>query len=384
MLAIVIPGAPRDLRFGAVPGLGGGSSQTQTSSYPAEIRDDVFGQIRGNIAAANHLAGEPYRPYAPEPVTGRWGALTQDQRNQVARNYGFQGEAQGGQFAVYLDANPALRRQFDSELAAGQFTGVPQVAGLSAAQQGAVDRLQSADWGRGALAAAEQTARGIAGYSPTPVREADLSAYMNPFAGAVVDSTLADLSRQNDIVQNRTRARMAGAGAFGSQGDVAQAETDRAYLDTVARTSAALNQANYANALQAAQADAGLGLQGANLGLSAANILSGLGMQQQQYELGGARAALGAGTLERDTEQAKLDAAYQDYLRRQQYPVQMLGVRQAALGGPLPTTTTTASSGPGLVSGLLGAASGAGNAFNILTGGQLLSGGNALGRFLGF
>jgi len=349
MRAVMFPGAPRDASSGAVYGSGGGGG----SSMPREIRD----AISANVEFANAAADTPFQAYTgqrvaefnpdqqsalglfrnatgagsgainqavsmvggmgatPTPIAGQWDSLGQDQRNQVARMFGYQGEAAGGQFAQYLDADPAKRAAFNQQLSAGQFSGMPSPT------------------------AAPISVRSLA--------DTDLSPYLNPYTQNVIDTTLADLGRQNDIVQNKTLARMAGAGAFGSQGTLAETENDRNYLDTVARTTAGLNQANFGQAQNAAVGDisreyaAATGnrdaaFANANLGLSSASLLGNLGLQQQQQALGGAQALLGAGSLGHTVDQAKLDAEYQEFMRQIGYPADQVQLRQIPLNGALP------------------------------------------------
>lgn len=85
---------------------------------------------------------------------------------------------------------------------------------------------------------------------------------------------------------------------------------------------------NLEQAMQAQQLNQAAGLSAANLGLNASANLGQLGKTQQDMALAGANALLQAGTLEQTTEQARLEAAYNQYLRQFNYPVEMLGVLQ--------------------------------------------------------
>lgn len=85
-----------------------------------------------------------------------------------------------------------------------------------------------------------------------------LSPYMNPYTQRVTNTVMKDLRRQNDILQNGVASSAEAAGAFGgSRHGVAEAETNRAFLDTAARTSAGLRQDAFNTALQSAQFDIG-------------------------------------------------------------------------------------------------------------------------------
>ena len=85
---------------------------------------------------------------------------------------------------------------------------------------------------------------------------------------------------------------------------------------------------NLEAAMQAQQLNQAAGLSAANLGLNASSNLGQLGKTQQDMALAGSGALLQAGTLEQATEQARLEAAYNQYLRQFNYPVEMLGVLQ--------------------------------------------------------
>jgi hypothetical protein len=95
---------------------------------------------------------------------------------------------------------------------------------------------------------------------------ANLQQYLNPFTSSVIDTTMQQLGRQNDILGNQTRARAAAAGAFGGTREtLAQSENNRAFLDTAGRTISGLNQANFGQAQQAIATDQNRALQAAGM-----------------------------------------------------------------------------------------------------------------------
>lgn len=217
----------------------------------------------------------------------------------------------------------------------------------------------------------------------------DLDRYMNPYIGAVVDATLADLDRQRQLQQQQVGHAATQAGAFGgSRHGVAEAETNRAFADTAARTAAGLRQqgfdsaaglmqqdlnrrlqaqglnqqadtsvagqnallqqqmalANLGYANEAAQLGAGLGLQAqlanqqaglaqAQQQLGAAGLLGQLGGQQQQMGLQGAAALLGLGELQRQQQQQQLDAIRNLPLEQQAIINQALGINPGGGSG---------------------------------------------------
>lgn len=205
----------------------------------------------------------------------------------------------------------------------------------------------------------EQSAQG-----PTA---AGLQQYMDPYQQSVIDTTMSELNRQNDIAGQGRAAQAVGAGAFGGgrQG-VMEAEAGRNLQDTQARTLAQLNSQNFGQAMntfqnqQQMQGQAGQSL--GNLGqsqfgaqqnalgqmMSGGQGLSSIfgGAAGQQAGLAGqqagglgdlARQQLGLGSFVREQDmadinnlmtmgqqqqaqqQAGLDANYQDFLQQRQY-----------------------------------------------------------------
>jgi hypothetical protein len=127
------------------------------------------------------------------------------------------------------------------------------------------------------------------------------------------------------------------------------------YARAAASTAANLNQANFNQAqtaaqndlsrlLAASQANQSAGLQAAGLQLNAAGALAGMGNQQLNMALQQAGALSTAGDAQQKNQQAQLDAAYQQYLLAQQYPLQMQQLLNGAVG-LIPQTGTTNTTG---------------------------------------
>jgi hypothetical protein len=71
----------------------------------------------------------------------------------------------------------------------------------------------------------------------------NLSAYQNPYEQQVVQQSLADINRQQQMAMNQLGAQAQGQGAFGgSRQGVAEAELARNYGDIAARTASGLRQ----------------------------------------------------------------------------------------------------------------------------------------------
>lgn len=231
-------------------------------------------------------------------------------------------------------------------------------------------------------------ARAVSQYTPEQVAaqqvqagsflNKNLQAYMNPYQQAVIDTTLADIERSRQLGAQAGAAQAIRARAFGgSRQAVAQAETNRAALEQAARTSAQLRaqgyeaatglmgqelsmeqQANLANQqamLEAARANQQAGLAGAQQRLAGAQQLYGMGEGQQrlglqaeqlnqaaameaaranqaagltaaQQQAAAAQQLYGAASQEQALEQARLDAARNLELERQQIINQALGL----------------------------------------------------------
>ena len=83
---------------------------------------------------------------------------------------------------------------------------------------------------------------------------ANTEAFMNPYTSQVIDTTLADLDRANQMALNRVGTAAVGAGSFGgSRQGIAEAETNRAFADQAARTAAQLRATGFNQAQSAAQ-----------------------------------------------------------------------------------------------------------------------------------
>ena len=228
------------------------------------------------------------------------------------------------------------------------------------------------------------------------LRDTDLSPYMNPFTQSVIDTSLADLSRARDVQRVSDNQAATAAHAFGgSRQGVADSLTNDAYLRNVASTTANLRSSNFDRAVASATADldrllgasqfnsgqsydaqktnvgnrltadqfnTGTALDvartnvsndmaGANFRLNAAGAMAGLGDQELNAALKRAGALAAVGDAQQQNQQARDDAAYEEFMRMIGYPSQQQAIRSAALGMiPIEqTTTTTSSQKPGFL-----------------------------------
>lgn len=297
------------------------SSHKDTSDTTTHTLDpQLDAAVYGNLARAQTIANTPYQPYTGQRVAG----FTPDQV-----------QAQGAYAGIAGD----------------QTGGAPLQSAIGAAQ-------------------------GVAGYQPQqvsaqtvgaqPLTGVDLSGYMNPYTRSVIDSTLSDLGRQQQIQDVNDASMATKAGAFGGSRSAVLQSLDHAnYARQAAQTAASLNQANFAQAQGAAQSDlarnlaaaqsnqnAGLqaatanqsaGLQAAGLNLNAAGALAGFGNDQLNQALQRAGALQTSGNAQQQNQQAQLDAAYQQWQLAQQYPFMTQQMLNQTVG-TLPTNTGTTQS----------------------------------------
>jgi hypothetical protein len=217
------------------------------------------------------------------------------------------------------------------------------------------------------------------------------ASYMNPYQQQVTQNALGEMRRQADIAQQGQAAQAVGAGAFGGTREgVQRAETERGIQDLMQQRIMQDYANNYAQAQQAAmqgfesqqgrqlaggQALGQAGMQFANLGqgiggltaqqagvdISKAGALGNLGGQmgslgtqygalgQATQQLGAADTGLlmGLGGLERQNEQAQIDAIRSTQMQESMAPYQQLGfVSDIYRGAPTTSMALTAQTAP--------------------------------------
>ena len=217
------------------------------------------------------------------------------------------------------------------------------------------------------------------------------ASYMNPYQQQVTQNALGEMRRQANIAQTGAAAQAVGAGAFGGTREgVQRAETERGVQDLMQQRIMQDYANNYAQAQQAAmqgfesqqqrqlaggQALGQAGMQFANLGqgiggltaqqagvdISKAGALGSLGGQmgslgtqygalgQATQQLGAAETGLlmGLGGLERQNEQAQIDAIRSTQMQESMAPYQQLGfVSDIYRGAPTTSMALTAQTAP--------------------------------------
>ena len=177
----------------------------------------------------------------------------------------------------------------------------------------------------------------------------DLSRYQNPYQQQVIDTTMSEMRRQQEIQQDKLDAQAALGGAYGgSRHGVAEAETERGHDQNRATMLAQLNQSGYNAAQQAQeqhrnrqyQAGAGLG----QLGLDTGRVTSGigqLGQQMNQQDI----ATLGTtGGLQQQQLQKEYDINYNQWLDEYQDPFRRASFVSDIQKG-IPSSQSTMSAG---------------------------------------
>jgi len=204
---------------------------------------------------------------------------------------------------------------------------------------------QSSDAYSGALGG---TALG-AMYRPQQLAQTNLQPYMNPYTQNVVNTSMGQIDRMRQMGLNDVGAQASGANAFGgSRHGVAEAETNRAAMETAGQTAANLYSQNFNQAQQGAQYDIGNQMQGANMRLGAANQLGnlsnlGFGMGQQLNQN-----LTQQGALQQGVQQSLIDSARQQYAGFTGAPGQSLQYPLAAIGGVPQPMSTTETKSPGI------------------------------------
>lgn len=208
--------------------------------------------------------------------------------------------------------------------------------------------------------------------------------YMNPYMRSVVDIEKREATRQADMQAQRDGASAVGAGAFGgSRHAIVDAERDRNLMQLHGDIeSRGLNQAwqqaqnmftsdqgrvqqgqlaNQRAGLdwnsqrltaqqlgeQSRQYGAGMAMQGAQTTLAAADMLGNLGQNQYNQQLGILGLQNQLGTQMQTTQQAGLDAQYQDWQNRQNWPYRQLEFQNSMIRGlPISQGTSTMYQAP--------------------------------------
>jgi len=224
--------------------------------------------------------------------------------------------------------------------------GGERLAGLTTeqqmARQGAVQQAQ-------AYRPDLQASRALTTMGAQPITAENISQYQNPYSQAVMQTTLDELERRQQISDQGMADQAVKSGAYGgARFGVQKAESERNLRDVQAKAAADIQAKSYQQALAAAQADKQR--QGA-AGQQYGNIAG------QEMQLGGAGLSglYQAGQLGQTQAQAGRDIAYEDFQRQQQFPYAQTQYAAGILGGmPQPMTTYSQQPTAGTGQRLLG------------------------------
>jgi hypothetical protein len=216
----------------------GGSKASST------VDPRIMGMVQSNYANAQGVANRPYQPY-----TGQMTAPLTPAREQA-----------GG----LLQAAPGM----------GQGA---LMSGVNAAQSGTqyqAPLIAPASYSPSQATPGQMGAPAQVGQLPmiaAPTGLSQLSGYLNPYQQNVVDTTMSDLNRQNEIALNNTNQGATAENAFGgTRNAVADSLTNDAYARAAASTLANLNSQGFNTAAGLLQNNQQMGLNAGGQNLSAA------------------------------------------------------------------------------------------------------------------
>ena len=283
---------------------GGKGGSTTTTNNVTQIPPEVLARYNAVNARAESVASQPYQKYSDDP-NAFVAPLSQTQQAGIQNTNAMAGAAQ-----PYYGAATGL---------AAQSTGSVNPSALNVGQ------------------------------------------YMNPYTQSVVNATQAAMNQQQGQQLSQQQAEAIKGGAFGGE----RAGLQRAQLMgqqglAQAQAIAPLYQQNYNQALAAAQQQQGVGLgaeQANRQNLqNAAQLFGSIGTNAQQAGLAGAQAQLAAGQTQQQTQQAGLQAMYNQFQQQQGFPYQQaqflanIAEGTGALSGNATSGTSTTQGGGGFFS----------------------------------
>lgn len=206
---------------------------------------------------------------------------------------------------------------------------------------------------------AQNTLQGIAGYQPTSVLNANLSAYMDPYTQQSIDVQKQQATQDFNQQQGSRDAAAVSAGAFGGDRATVANQIAQQNLNTNLQgiEATGLNTA-YNNATQLFQNDQSNQLQANQLGINAASAEGNLAGNANTIALNNAAALSGVGSQEQTQQQNVLNAQNAAWEAKNNYPATQASLYAQLLNGTYqPQTTTTATTpAPSLLSQIAGAA----------------------------
>lgn len=205
------------------------------------------------------------------------------------------------------------------------YTG-EMVAGPTALTTSALEGYGELGMGREEYDQALKTMYGISSITPEQ-RRATISGYAQDYTDAILDPTLNALRRERAQQRVAEAGDITKSGAFGNiRRGVFEGEREGEFEARMGQTEANIR----AQAIRDAEARYA---REVGMDLSTAQALAGAGTARLQSELAGLGAQMTAGEAERALQQAGLSAEMQEFMRRQQFPLQQFQPMVQVLGG---------------------------------------------------
>jgi hypothetical protein len=282
---------------------GGSSGGGSSSSLDPAMRDAFLANATRATGVAENLGARQFAGYNPAQAD----ALRYSQQFADPSGIAFTGMDK-----AFTQAQNAANYQPTNASGMGYTAAQANAASLNrnavrdinaeriAAERIAADRVSGANVTSEALGQiAPQARANIRDVNASSFLNQNIQQYMNPYTQQVVDTSLADLERSRQLAQQQGSAQAVRAKAFGgSRQGVAEAETNRAFAEQAARTSAGLRSQGFDTASRLSEADLARQMQAQQLnqGQDAATTQQSLalagqfGLANQQAALEAARA----------------------------------------------------------------------------------------------
>jgi len=321
---------------------GSSTSKQELPAWQKQMYEEAYSLGKG-------VSQQPFIPYTGAQVAG----FNPDQLRQFEATRGMVGASQqydprAGLQALATAPTPTISPVTGRTAQIGQ-VGTPQAAQIQRIQGPSAATIQAMPTFGGATIQGIQDPRvaqiagvqgpqaaQIGGVSTPQFRgllDANIGAYQSPYTQQVIDQSMADIQRQADISRGQAQSRAIGAGAFGgSRSALLEGESQRPFIEQMARTSSGLRQAGFEQAQQAAQADLARQQQ---LGVFGAEQAQQRALQQAQLQQQAGLTGFEA-QQQRALEQARLGqqaglAGYQGRLSTAQRQADL--AQQAGLAG---------------------------------------------------
>jgi len=321
---------------------GSTTSKQELPAWQKQMYEEAYNLGKG-------VSQQPFIPYTGAQVAG----FNPDQLRQFEATRGMVGASQqydprAGLQALATAPTPTISPVTGRTAQIGQ-VGTPQAAQIQRIQGPQAASIQAIPTFGGATIQGIQDPRAaqiagvqgpqaaqIGGVSTPQFRgllDANIGAYQSPYTQQVIDQSMADIQRQADISRGQAQSRAIGAGAFGgSRSALLEGESQRPFIEQMARTSSGLRQAGFEQAQQAAQADLARQQQ---LGVFGAEQAQQRALQQAQLQQQAGLTGFEA-QQQRALEQARLGqqaglAGYQGRLSTAQRQADL--AQQAGLAG---------------------------------------------------